>query len=123
MSEAGWALVGVVVGGVLSGIINYFLQRGQFRHNREMFLLQNKSEEVVKSILTEMLNHKSYTDRSFEALKKPIGGFSDDEIRQLLHEIDAKRATRSDGKEWWYLISREDERIQKLKSRSHNQAE
>jgi len=117
MSEAGWALVGVVVGGLLSGVINFFLQRGQFRHNKEMFLLQNKSEEVVKSILTEMLNHKSYTDRSFEALKKPIGGFSDDEIRQLLHEIDAKRASRNNGKEWWYLISREDERIQKRREK------
>ncbi len=77
-----------------------------------MYLLQNQSSEVVKSLLTEMLSHKSYTDRSFEALKRPIGGYTDNEVRQLLHEIKAKKVSRKDGSEWWYLLSREDERIQ-----------
>ena len=87
MSDAGWALAGVVIGGLFAGIINYFLQKGQFKHNKEMFVLQNQSTEVVKSLLAEKLSNESYTDRSFEALKQPIGGYSDDEVRQLLHEI------------------------------------
>ncbi|MBU0710340.1 hypothetical protein KKA87_00235 [bacterium] len=115
MNEACWTLLGVVVGVLSSGGINYLLQRNQFKFNKEIYFLQNQSSEVVKSLLTEMLNHKSYTDRSFEALKRPIGGYTEDEVRQLLHEIKAKKVMRNDNTEWWYLLSREDERL-KLRS-------
>lgn len=110
MNEAIWALIGVAIGTILSGLINYLLQKGQFKHNKEMLLLQNQATEVVKSLLIEKLSHKNFTDRSFEALKGPIGGYSDDEIRQLLHEIKAKKVLKK-GEEWWYLLSRSDERI------------
>jgi hypothetical protein len=113
MSDAAWALVGVLVGTFSTGLINWFLQSKQFSHNKEMFILQNKSSETVKTLLNEMLNHRSYTDRSFSALQSPIGGYSDDEIRQFLHEIGAKKAAREDGSEWWYLLARQDERIAK----------
>lgn len=116
MSSPAWALLGVVVGGLLSGVINYLLQRGRFKHQKDMFLLENQSKEVVKELLDEMLNHRRYTDRKFAALKKPIGGYSDDEIRQLLHELKAKKIER-DGEEWWYLITREEERIAYLRGK------
>ncbi len=110
MGEGEWALIGVVIGSALTGLFSYALQDRQFCHNKEMFLLNNKSKESVKNILEEMLNHRTHTDRSFEALKNPIGGYSDEEIRQFLHELDAKKATRDDGSEWWYLLSRREER-------------
>ncbi len=113
MGEAAWALLGVVIGTLGTGFFNWFGQNRQFEHNKEMFLLQNKSAETVKALLVDMLNHRSYTDRSFAALKAPIGGYSDDEVRQFLHEIGAKKATREDGLEWWYLLSRQEERIAK----------
>ena len=116
MSSPAWALLGVVIGGLMSGLINYILQRGRFKHQKEMFRLENQSSEVVKEILGEMLNHRSYTDRKFGALMKPIGGYSDDEIRQLLHELKAKKIER-DGEEWWYLLSREQERITNLREK------
>jgi len=102
-----------VVGGALTGLFNMVLQRRQFSHNKEMFLLQNQSREVVKGLLLDMLNHESFTDRSFSALKRPIGGYPDGEIRLLLHEVGARRYDRADGKEWWYLIAREEERLAK----------
>lgn len=113
MTDALWALVGVVVGCLGTGIFNLIAQGRQFRHNQEMYLFQNKATETVKGLLTEMLNHRSYVDRSFPALKAPIGGYTDDEIRQFLHEIGAKRVIRDDGSEWWYLLSRRDERTLK----------
>lgn len=114
MSEGLWALSGVIVGALTSGIINFMLQQRKFVHEKEMYILQNQGIENVKSLLIEMLSHKSYTDRSFEAIKKKIGGYTDDKIRQLLHEIDAKKVTRnSGGEELWYLTSREEERIKK----------
>jgi len=117
MGEGWWALGGVVVGALASGVINLMLQKRQFSHEKEMHVLRNQASENVKSLLTEMLGHKSHTDRSFEAIRKKVGGYTDDEIRQLLHEIGAKKVTRGNGKkEWWYLASREAERIEKRES-------
>ena len=114
MNEAGWALLGVVVGALATGIFQLVGQKRQFAHEKEMYLLANKSAEVVKELLTEMLNHRGYTDRSFVALKKAVGGFSEDEVRKLLHEVGAKRTTRENGtEEYWYLGSREEERLAK----------
>ncbi|MCC5908359.1 MAG: hypothetical protein JJU13_19235 [Balneolaceae bacterium] len=114
LTDAHWVVIGVIIGSVLTGVINYVLQKSQFKHNKEMFRLQNRSKEMVKEILIDMLNHRTHTDRSFVALKKRIGGFSDDEIKQILHEIGAKKTIRKDDKsEWWYLKEREQERIEK----------
>ncbi len=118
MTDAVWALVGVVVGAAATGFFSWLLQSRQFAHDKEMFLLQNRSAEMVKATLQEMLNHKSYTDRSFVALKERVGGYSDDEIRKFLHEIGAKRTSRNEGsEEWWYLSSRHEERIAKMEGR------
>jgi len=118
MNDAAWALAGVIVGAIGTGLSNLLLQQKQFKHNKEMFLLQNRGAEIIKSFLTEMLSHATNTDRSFSALKTPIGGYSDDEIRQFLHEAGAKRTSRDDGTEWWYLLSRQDERIAKKQARN-----
>lgn len=66
-----------------------------------------------------MLNHKTYTDRSFAALRERVGGFTDDELRQLLHEVGARKTSREDGaEEWWYLESRKQERLEKKAKRT-----
>ena len=118
MNEAFWALIGVVVGALLTGLINFGLQKRQFQHNLDMFRLENKSKETVKTILKDMLWHKKFIDRSMDALKQHIGGYSEDEIRQLLHEVGGVKVTRKkDGTEWWYLKEREEERIEYLRSK------
>ena len=59
------------------------------------------------------LSDKKYTDRSFELLKKKLGGFDDDELRKILVRAGAVRTYRKDDSEWWYLLSRMGERIEK----------
>ena len=108
-SKAYWTLVGVITGAIVTGFINYLLQKAQFRHNKEMYYLQNQSKEQVKEILSELLNHKKYTDRTFSLIRKRIGGYTDDELRQLLHEVGAKK-TSNQQNELWYLKERENER-------------
>ena len=115
MSEGIWTIIGVIVGGTLTGIFNTIQQNKLFSHNKEMYLLNNQSKEAVKELLLDMLNHRTYTDRSFEALKKPIGGYNDEEIRQFLHELNAKKVKRDDDSEWWYLLARKEERSKKRK--------
>ena len=119
MSEGWWAIGGALIGAITTGAISYLLLRRQNFHEKEMFLLKNKSAENVKNLLTKMLGHKSYIDRSFDALCKPIGGYSDDEIRQFLHEVGARKFRRNNGAvEWWYLESRQKDRIAKRKVRA-----
>jgi len=111
-----WALIGVVVGAGITGVINWIQQSRQLAHDKEMFTLKNKSADMVKAILAEMLNHRRYVERSFEALKKSVDGYSDEAIRQFLQEIGARRTERDDGaEEWWYLTSRQQERVARTK--------
>jgi hypothetical protein len=116
MSEGLWALAGVFVGALSSGVVAVLLQKRQFAHEKEMHALENQGDENVKALLKEMLNHKSHVRRSFGAMRKKIGGYTDDELQRLLHEAGAKRAASKDGiKEWWYLATREAEYIEKLR--------
>lgn len=110
-SSAGWAISGVIVGGLLTGGINYLLQRSQFKHNKEMYYLENMSKERVKEHLVELLNHKKYPERNFITLRKRIGAYSDDELRILLAEVGALKVEAKSGEERWYLKERNDERV------------
>jgi len=113
--------LGVLIGGLLTGIINYILQRSQFKHNKDMYFLKNQSKEQVKEIILDLLNHRTHTDRSFSALKKRVGGYSDDELCQMLHEVGAQKSSRQDGSgEWWYLTERNEERIEKKVAKRNN---
>ena len=119
MNEATWAIVGVVVGALMSAGASWLMQSRQFKHEMQMYSLANQSKDAVKAVLLEMLNHKAYTDRSFTALSERIGGFTDDELRQILHELGARRTSRDDGsEEWWYLESRRQERREKKAKRN-----
>ena len=109
MTEGLYTILGVITGSIITGLLNYWFQRNQFKHNKEMFILQNKSKEQVKDILIDVLNHKNYAARSFDTLKKRIGGFTEDELRQILYEVGARRTTRKDKSEWWYLKYRYEE--------------
>ena len=59
------------------------------------------------------LSHKSFTDRSFDTLRNHLGGFEDDELRKILVRAGAMRVYREDGTEWWRLLSRMDEYIER----------
>lgn len=120
MGEAIWALVGAVVGAGLSLASTWFMQSRQFKHEEKMQAISTQDRDAVKAILLEMLNHHQYIDRSFLALRERVGGYTDDELRQLLHAVGARKISREDGKvEWWYLNSRQQERLEK-KARREN---
>lgn len=118
MQEGYWALVGVATGAVITGLIGLLIQQQQHRNNKEMYLLENKAKENAKALLKIMLEHKGYTDRKFDTLSKSIGGFSDSELRKLLLEIEARKTQDKNGAESWYLLSRQDERVEKRKEKS-----
>jgi hypothetical protein len=70
-------------------------------------------EFMAETTARHFLSHKSFTDRSFETLRNHLGGFTDDELRKILVRAGAIRVYREDGSEWWRLLSRMDEFIER----------
>ena len=107
------SLAGVTVGGGIS----YLLQRNLLRHQYKLKIEELKTEYMAEQTARHFLEHKSFTDRSFDTLRKHLGGFEDDEVRKILVRAGAIRTYRSDGTEWWTLLERIPEKIEKIKSR------
>jgi hypothetical protein len=112
METALFALAGTVIGGFLS----YILQHQRYKHELKIIREEYKTEFMAESTVQHFLNHKSFTDRSFDTLKKHLGGFDDEELRKILVRAGAIRTYRDDGSEWWRLLSRMDEYINNKRS-------
>ena len=105
------ALLGAIIGGLLS----YFLQKQRFQHELKLLKEEHKTEFMAENTVKHFLNHKKFTDRSFDTIRKHLGGFEDDELRKILVRSGAIRIYREDGTEWWRLLSRMDEFIERVK--------
>jgi 5-bromo-4-chloroindolyl phosphate hydrolysis protein len=94
----------------ISAVISYRIFRQQ--------MVSYKRETMAERTAQHFLEHKTFTDRSFETLRKHLGGWDSDhdELRRILVRAGAIRTFRGD-EEWWTLLSRLDERIQNIKSR------
>ncbi len=104
-------------GTVVRGLISYFLQKQKNQQELSLLREQNKTEFMAETTARHYLDHKGYTDRSFEVLESHLGGFNEDELRKILVRAGAVRVYRDDGSEWWTLLDRLDERIEKLESK------
>jgi len=110
------SLLSGVVGALFGGVVTGKLQKERFNHDLNLIRLEYKTEFMAETTARYFLSHQGYTDRSFETLRDAIGGFADDELRQILVRAGAIRTFRKDGSEWWRLLSRNDEFIEKVRS-------
>lgn len=101
---------------MVGGLVSYILQRRNFYYQIKLKQEELKTEFMAESTVRHFLSHKSYTDRSFSTLKNYLGGFEDDELRKILVRAGAIRTFRDDGSEWWRLLSRMDEYIDRKRS-------
>lgn len=101
-----------LVGGVIGGFFTFFRQKQQLNNEIRKIRESNKVEYMAEETAKHFLNHKSFTDRSFDTLQKHLGGFEDNELRKILVRAGAIRTYRNDGSEWWRLLERMDEYIE-----------
>jgi hypothetical protein len=113
MDAALWSTLSALFGALVGGAISWLLNRQQFANQLAMLREQNKAEYMAEDTARHFLSHKSFTDRSFETLRNHLGGFDDDELRKILVRAGAIRVMREDGSEWWRLLSRMDEFIER----------
>ena len=113
MDAALWSTFSALLGAVVGGAISFFLNRQQLRNQIELLREQHKAEFMAEDTARHFLAHKGFTDRSFETLRNHLGGFEDDELRKILVRAGAIRIIREDGSEWWRLLSRMEEFIER----------
>jgi len=102
---------------IVGGLISFFLQNIKHKQEMQRLFESNKTEFMAENTARYFLNHKTHIDRSFETLKKHLGGFEDNELRKILVRAGAIRTYRDGGEtdEWWRLLSRMDEYIERKK--------
>jgi hypothetical protein len=111
MDKEIWALAGIVIGVLLKGLFDYIQDARKKKIADETWARDNQGANNVKSLLISMLWNRKHIDRSFDALKAKIGGYTDDQIRRFLVDVGAQKVRgRSDGKEYWFLTERNQER-------------
>jgi len=113
MEPALWSSLSALLGAVVGGGISWLLNRQQLANQLRTLQEQNKVEFMAETTARHFLSHKSFTDRSFETLRNHLGGFQDDELRKILVRAGAIRIYREDGSEWWRLLSRMEEYIER----------
>lgn len=113
MDASLWSTFSALLGAVVGGGISYLLNRQQFRNQLNLAREQHRTEFMAEETARHFLSHKGFTDRSFDTLRKNLGGFGDDELRKILVRAGAIRIYREDGSEWWRLLSRMDEFIER----------
>ena len=101
------------IGAAVGGMISLMTAKQQQRSQLEILRAQHKTEFMAEETARHFLLHKGYTDRSFELIKRHLGGFSDDELRRILVRAGGIRVFREDGSEWWSLLERQDEKFNK----------
>lgn len=113
MDDALWSTVSALLGAAVGGGISFLLNRQQFGNQLRVMQEQHKVEYMAEETARHFLGHKSFTDRSFDTLRSHLGGFGDDELRKILVRAGAIRVYREDGSEWWRLLSRMEEFIER----------
>lgn len=116
MTEILIPTLAALVGTAFGGLITYFTQRQQLRHDLQILKETYKTDFMAEETAKHFLSHRSHIDRSFDVLQKHLGGFEDNELRKILVRAGAIRAFREDGSEWWRLLSRMDEYIERKKN-------
>jgi hypothetical protein len=113
MDAALWSTLSALLGAIVGGGISYLLNRQQLANQLRVQQETHKVEYMAEETARHFLGHKAYTDRSFETLRNHLGGFEDDELRKILVRAGAIRVFREDGSEWWRLLSRMEEYIER----------
>ncbi len=113
MEAVFWSSLSALLGALVGGGISWVLNRQQFANQLRILQEQHKVEYMAEETARHFLSHRSFTDRSFETLRNHLGGFGDDELRKILVRAGAIRVYREDGSEWWRLLSRMEEFIER----------
>ena len=91
--------------------ITGFLAFKKFQHDWEKYRMETMAESTAK----HLLERDEWTDRRFDTIKKYLGGYQDEELRRVLVRAGAIRTYDENDVEWWTLLERISEKMEKRK--------
>jgi len=97
-------ILGTILVAAFTGYVTFRVQERRLRH-------ELKTEFMAEQVVKELLSDEKWNMRSFEAIKKRLGGFEDNELRKILVRSGAVRFEKEDGTELWGLISKNKEEL------------
>ena len=75
-----------------------------------------RTEFMAEEAIRRLLLHSEWEKRSFEEIKRRVGGFDDDELRKLLVRSGAVRFYGKKNIEFWGLIERNEVHVNRPSS-------
>ncbi len=119
------SLAGVLVGGIISYLLNKQNYKYQFLVKQEENRTINTAEKTIKYYLLKENKDMRY-ERSFSHFRTKLPGFTDDELRRILVRSGAVRFIREDEKdeskrEWWCHVDRLNEKYEKDRAKKKKQ--
>ncbi len=100
------AVVAVVVA-IITSVAALYLQTERLKQ-------ELKTEFMAEQAIADLLNHPDWKLRSWKILSSRIGGFDEEELRQMLVRAGALRFwSHENGQdlEWWGLRTRNEDRL------------
>lgn len=91
-----------IVFALITGLLTFAVQERRLR-------MELRTEFMAEQVARSLLEDERWKKRSFEEIKKRLGGFEDDELRKILVRSGAVKFISSNGKELWGLLSRNKE--------------
>jgi preprotein translocase subunit Sec61beta len=83
-----------------------------FKARESRLRTELRTELMAEAAIRRLLQSEQWTKRSFTAIKKRLGGFSDDELRQMFVRAGAIRFEDGSGEELWGLLERNSNDLQ-----------
>jgi hypothetical protein len=99
-------IVTSVITAALTAIATFLIQERRLRRDFELDRQRVRTEFMAEQVAKQLLESEKWVKRSFEAIKRRLGGFEDDELRQILVRAGAVRFQGDEDQEVWGLISR-----------------
>ena len=94
-----YAIFGTIVVAAFTGYVTFRVQERRLKQ-------ELKTEFMAEKVANDLLSDQRWQKRSFEEIKKRLGGFADDDLRKILVRSGAVRFEKQGGGELWGLISR-----------------
>ena len=113
ISDALIGLAGVIIGGGLGFVGSKRTNETNLRIAREKLAAENKVADEASKAIRALLLEPEWEMRSYEAIRKHIRGFADDELRKLLVACGAVAfEERESRRELWGLRERNASKLQ-----------
>jgi len=105
------SIVTPIVIAALTSFAGYFIQERKLRRDFDLDRERLRTEFMAEQAAKSLLENERWTKRSFDEIRKRLGGFEDNELRKVLVRAGAVRFESSEGNEFWGLVSRNEAEV------------